>query len=207
MENSKGSTSSVDLDRKVTTRFTLDEDEVTEAVWSAEGRRLAFNSTRKGTFNLYTKPADGSGREDLLISSESEKYPTSWSPRADYLLFDVFTASSSKSDVWVVPLGRDRKAFPFLHTEFNESRGQFSPDGKWVLYTSDESGRDEVYIASFPDSGARMRISKDGGTYPRWRRDGKEIFYLTPDNKLTAVEIRLGAKVTLAEPQAKEFCL
>ena len=98
-------------------------------------------------------------------------------------MYDVFSPSSAKADVWAIPVAADKKPFAFLQTVANESRAQFSPDGRWVLYTSDESGRDEVYVTSFPDRGGKMLISKDGGTYPRWRRDGKEIFYVAPDGK------------------------
>src|SRR6185437_4232417 len=98
-----------DLDRRVATRLTPDQEQVTEGVWSPNGDRLAFNSTRNGSFNLYTASADGSGGEELLSASSAEQYPTSWSPGGDYILYDVFNPSSSKADVWVISLGSDKK--------------------------------------------------------------------------------------------------
>jgi serine/threonine protein kinase len=183
-----------DLARKVGTRLTLDPADVTEAVWSADGNRVVFNSKRNGSLDLYQKSSQGTGGEDLLVASNVEKYPTSWSADGSYVLYDAFNHASSKSDLWVLSVA-DKKTFPFLKTPFNENRGMFSPQGKWVLYASDESGRDEVYLARFPGGEEKIRVSQDGGTYPRWRSDGKEIFYLAPDNKLRAVECKIEAAV------------
>jgi Tol biopolymer transport system component len=105
--------------------------------------------------------------------------------------------SETKSDLWVLPLQGDRKPTPFLRTEFNESSGQFSPDGHWVAYTSDESGRDEIYVRDFSsgaaqgswDAAGRWLISKSGGNSPRWRGDGKELFYVASDGKLMSVDV------------------
>lgn len=189
-----------DLARKVGTRLTLDPADVAEAVWSSDGNRLIFNSKRNGNFDLYRKSLVGTG-EDLLVASNLEKYPTSWSSDGKYILYDAYSTASSKADVWVLSPANN-KMFPLLQTPFNESRAQFAPAGNWVLYTSDESGRDEVYLARFPGAGEKLRISAEGGAYPRWRHDGKEIFYLAPDNKLRAVEIRMEAgAVKIGEPR------
>jgi hypothetical protein len=152
---------------------------------------LVFNSSRKDRLDLYQKAADGTGSEELLVESDVDKYPTSWSGDGRFVLYNTtFDVTKTKTDLWVLPLSADRKPFPFLQTEFNETRGQFSPDGSWIAYQSDESGRDEVYVASFPGPGGKRQISTAGGTFPRWRRDGKEIFYLAPDNKLMAAEVK-----------------
>ena len=93
------------------------------------------------------------------------------------------------NDLWVLPLFGDRKPFPYLQTRFNENGGQFSPDGRWIAYQSNESGRNEVYVAAFPGAGGKRQISTDGGDGPRWRRDGKELFYLAPNNTLMAAAV------------------
>jgi len=103
--------------------------------------------------------------------------------------------------VWVLPLAGDRTPIPFLGAEFNESQGQFSPDGKWMAYVSDESGGPQIYVQSFPMLSGKFQISSDGGTQPRWRRDGKELFYLAPDRKMMAVTVRTGATFEAGTPQ------
>jgi len=109
----------------------------------------------------------------------------SWSPDGRFILYATFLSSpQTGADLFVLPLFGDRKAHPFLQTPFNEIEGQFSPDGRWVAYTSNESGRYEVYVAPFPGPGGKWQVSTGGGTFPRWRRDGTEIFYLAPDKKL-----------------------
>ena len=98
--------------------------------------------------------------------------------------------SATRGDIWVLPLMGDGEPFVFLQTEFNESHGQFSPDGRWLAYTSDESGRNEIYVRPFPGPGGKWQISTAGGTLPRWGRDGTELFYLGEDDKLMAAEIK-----------------
>jgi hypothetical protein len=95
----------------------------------------------------------------------------------------------------------DRKPIPFLQTEFNELRGAFSPDGKWIAYDSDESGRYEVYVQTFPVTGAKWQVSKGGGTHPKWRRDGKELLYLGADRRMTAVAVKTGGTFQAGNPQ------
>ena len=177
--------------RGLRTRLTFDPEAQHDVIWAPDGNRLVFNSTRKGRLDLYQKAADGSGSEELLVESDVDKYPNSWSRDGRFVLYSTaFDVPKTKTDLWVLPLSGDRKPFPFLQTEFNESRGHFSPDGSWIAYQSDESGRDEVYVASFPGPGGKRQISTAGGTFPRWRSDGKEIFYLAPDNKLMAAEVK-----------------
>jgi len=111
----------------------------------------------------------------------------SWSPDSLALVFGLIDPRT-RADLWVLPLKGDRKPQPFLHSSFSEGSGQLSPDGKWLAYTSNETGQNEVYVRSFP-SGPGRKLSTDGGNYPRWRPDGKEIFYLS-DGKLMAAEVR-----------------
>jgi serine/threonine protein kinase len=165
-------------------RFTFEAVNYYEGpIWSPDGSRVAFNATRGNTQDLYQKASGGTGKEEVLIHSENWKGTDDWSRDGQYFLYQE-QETTSKWDLWVLPLGGDRKPVPYLQTQFNEVGATFSPDGKWVAYTSDETGRNEVYVRPFPDAaGGKWQISTDGGSLPRWRQDGKEMFYLTNDGK------------------------
>ena len=190
----------LDLGRNTSTRLTYDQARATFPVWSADGSSIIFDSIHEGEMNLYLKLASGAGGERLLLKSTAEykndKYATSLSRDGRFLLYTV-EDPETKSDLWVLPLQGDRKPRPFLRTKFNEGLGRFSPDGHWIAYTSDESGSDEIYVREFSsdsaqgpwDAGSKWLISKGGGTNPRWRGDGKELFYVAFDGKLTSVDI------------------
>ena len=124
----------------------------------------------------------------MLLEDNLDKYPTSWSPDGRFILYRT-GGGQTGSELFVLPLSGDRKPVPFLNTQFNEGFGQFSPDGRWVAYRSNESGRNEIYVAPFPGPGGKWQISTAGGDRPRWRHDGTEIFYLAPDNKLMAAAV------------------
>lgn len=126
------------------------------------------------------------------MADQQEKTPTGWSPNGQHILFHSVSPNTG-NDVWVLPLSGARRAVPFAATAFAEQWGQFSPDGRWVAYTSTESGRREVYVAPFPGPGGKKQISVAGGIYPRWRGDGQGLFYHSPDNKLMAATIRSDA--------------
>jgi serine/threonine protein kinase/Tol biopolymer transport system component len=170
-----------DIARVLPTRFTFDPADERGAVWSPDNSRVVFSSSRKGNLDLYQKAANGAVNEDVLLQSNADKTASSWSPDGRFLLFDTFDPKT-KYDVWVLPvpgvIAGDHKPFRFLQGEFNERYAQFSPDGRWIAYTSDESGRSEIFVTSFPGPGGKWQISREGGFLPRWRRDGKEIFYL-----------------------------
>jgi Tol biopolymer transport system component len=179
--------------------------------WSPDGRRIAFRSNRSGVYDLYVKDASGVGEEELLVKSAHTKFPTGWSPEGRFLLYMEFDPKT-KSDIWVLPVDGERKPFPFLKTEFNESHGTFSPvpdsHGRlWMAYNSDETGRNEIYLrpflpgASGGPAGAKVRVSTGGGGIPRWRRDGRELFYIVA-GKLMAVDLKLGASVEIGTPHA-----
>jgi serine/threonine protein kinase/Tol biopolymer transport system component len=190
-----------DIARNLKTRFTTDGKGNREAVWSPDGKRLIFNANRKGGgYDLYERNADGSG-EVLVVESNQTKNPNSWSPDGRFLLYQA-PDPKTQLDLWVLPLTGDRQPFPFLQTEFREERGQFSPDGRWIVYTSTESRGAEVYVAAFPGPGGKQRVSTAGGVFPRWRRDGKEIFFLA-GNKLVAVAVNLrGTELEIGAAQA-----
>ncbi len=176
------------------TRFTFDAAIEQEAVWSPDGRTIVFSSNRKGHEDLYRKASDGTGVEELLYADDHlDKRPKSWSPDGRFLLYSA-VGPKTQDDIWILPLTPERagaplKPYPFLQTPFHETREQFSPDGRWVAYQSNESGRDEIYVALFPSAGGKRQVSSSGGALPRWRQDGKEIFYINAERKLVAVEV------------------
>ena len=161
-------------------------------VWSPDGSRVVFSSSQaNGVLELYQKASFGNEREELLLASGPGGHPAwphDWSPDGRYI---VYTSASptSKMDIWLLSMA-DRKPIPYLQTDFNELHGQVSPDGQWLAYTSDESGTWEVYVQSFPVLGHRRTISTNGGAQPRWRKDGKELFYLASDRRLMTVKIQ-----------------
>lgn len=142
---------------------------------------------------LYQKAANGSGREEPVLVDGISKDPLSWLPDGRFLLYRA-SGVTTTNDLWVLPAFGDRKPFPFALTPFDEQDGRISPDGRWAAYGTDESGQMEVYVARFPSGGGKTRISTAGGTHPRWRRDGRELFYVSLDNKVTAVDIKGAAE-------------
>jgi dipeptidyl aminopeptidase/acylaminoacyl peptidase len=178
-----------DIARGLRTRFTFDVADELTSIWSPDGSRIVFNTRRKGPLDLYQKASSGAGAEEELLADGLDKFPSDWSPDGRFVLFEVNDPGRSqipRNDLWVLPLFGDRKPFPFLQTQFDEGFGGFSPDGRWIAYASNESGRNEVYVAPFPGPGGKWQLSAAGGSQPRWRRDGKEIFYLGPDNRLVS---------------------
>jgi dipeptidyl aminopeptidase/acylaminoacyl peptidase len=182
------------LDAAHATRFTFDASVDTQPLWSPDGSRVVFGSSRKGAINLYQ--SNGAGREELLLESPLTNVPFDWSPDGRFLLYLVLDPKTG-ADVWVLPMDGDRKPFAFLNSSFNERGGGFSPDGRWVTYQSDESGRYEIYVRPFGGAvstgqtapgtrGGQWQVSTSGGISPRWAPDGKELYYIAPDGKLMA---------------------
>jgi Tol biopolymer transport system component len=183
------------LATRLTTGATADRD----PVWSPDGKSVVYYSNAKGKWDLYRKAADGTGNEELLYADEAVKVPSSWSPDGRFLLY-WRSNPKARSDIWALPLsaGAPSKPYPWLATPFSEISGKFSPDGRWVAYGSNESGRMEVYVAPFPGPGPRRQISSNGGSWPRWRADGKEIFYEHDGSLLAAVVAIQGASVEVS---------
>jgi serine/threonine protein kinase len=162
-------------------------------VWSPDGLRLAYSHSAPGISgdHMYLLNADGTGREQLLekpILEAIANYPSSWSSDGASLLFDR-QDKSGKMSVWVFPLIGDQKPYVFVETQFDSQMAMFSPDGHWVAYVSNDSGKAEVYVVPFPGPGPRVQISAGGGSEPRWRRDGRELFYLSLATEMMAADV------------------
>ncbi|MGH9257652.1 MAG: protein kinase domain-containing protein [Vicinamibacterales bacterium] len=179
----------IDVLRGGATRFTFDPASDVYGVWSPDGTRIAFMSNRKGIYDLFLKSASGAGAEELLLASPFTKLPTDWSVDGRFLLYQNGDPKTGW-DLTALPMMGDRKPILVVSTPFEERGGQFSPDGRWVAYQSNESGRFEIYVQPFPGPGGKWQASIAGGVHPRWRPDGKELFFLAPDAKLMAVAVR-----------------
>jgi serine/threonine protein kinase len=171
-------------------RLTVDPALELMPVWSPDSDRVVFSSNRRGAFDLFEKPVSRSRDEQLLLASPENKYAVDWSPDGTIILF-VKEDPTTGDDLWALPLDNPRTPFPVLRTRVTEDQAQFSPDGHWIAYRSNESGQREIYIRPFPGPGGQRTVSQGGGSQPRWRRDGKELFYLAADDRLMAVPIRV----------------
>ena len=189
-----------DVVRRVSSRLTFDPANDFAPIWSPDDTRIVFGSNRTTGGDLYVKDASGAGSEELLFSSPERKTATQW--RSDgRLLFGAFSLGMTRADMWSLSLP-DRKATPLLQTDFMEGGGQISPDGRWLAYHSNESGRMEVYVQPFPGPGPKWSLSREGGQFPRWRDDGKEIFFVAGDRMLMAADVTAAATFSAKEPKA-----
>src|SRR5262245_2582897 len=191
-------------------RFTFDPANDSHPVWSPDGSRIVWNSSRDDSVgSLYQKAANLAGEETLVWKSDYNKLPTDWSRDGRYIIFYQMDPKT-KQDVWCLPLTGSGKAKPFsvVRTEARETVPTLSPDGRWLAYASDVSGRYEVYVQRFPEGGGKRQVSTGGGSGLRWRRDGRELFYYAGDGKLMAVAAKsgesfeIGAAVSLFEFRA-----
>jgi serine/threonine protein kinase/Tol biopolymer transport system component len=171
-------------------RFTFEAGDDFAPNWSQPGGdRIFFSSLRQGSIHLYEKAASGSAPESLLLQDDLGKFNPRPSRDGRFLIYVAGGGIIGRSDIWVLPMSGERKAFPFIETRFPESQPQFSPDGRWVAFMSAKSDRREVYVTSFPDRTSEVRVSTAGGSLPRWSRDGKEIFYVAQDGTLTVTMV------------------
>ncbi|MGH9657673.1 MAG: protein kinase domain-containing protein, partial [Bryobacteraceae bacterium] len=190
-----------DLDRNMWARLTFEAANLSSPIWSPDGKRVVYASAAQGAagrdlYNLFEKAASGAGTETLLLKTETSKFATDWSKDGRFIAYET-RVSKTGWDIWILPLEGDRNPFPFVNTQADERLAQFSPDGKWIAYTSTDFGRVEVYTQSFSGvaspspagPGGKRQISAKGGFGPRWRADGKELFFIGGEGKLMAVSV------------------
>jgi Tol biopolymer transport system component len=187
-----------DFSRETLTRFTFGGSVNQNAVWTPDGKWIAIQSNREGPLNIFWQRADGSGGLEHLITSEYDNFPVSWSPDGQLLAFAEVHPTTGY-DIWVLRMS-DRKAQPFLRTPFNESNPRFSPDGRWLAYISDESGRFEIYVQPYPGPGGKWQISTEGGAEPMWNPNGRELFYRS-GGKMMAVDIATQPSFASGKPR------
>jgi Tol biopolymer transport system component len=191
----------IDLARGVSSRLTFDPGDDVSQVWSPDGSRIAWSANRDGAYQIYQKLASGVGPEEVLVKDNVGIFTNSWSADGRFLLY-YRTDPKTGNDLWVLPLAGDRQPALFLQTPFGEFNGRFSPDGRWIAYASSDQGRPEVYVQPYPASGGKWQISPNGGQQPWWRSDGKELYYLSADGKLMAVEVKPGGSFEAGAPRA-----
>ena len=179
----------LDLVRGGMTRLTFDAASDINPVWSPDGMRIAFASNRTGVYDLYLKPSNGSGAEERLVDSPNTKVPQDWSRDGRWLLYYEVNPTTGR-DLWALDMtSPDHTPRVVANTPAEEVLAQFSPDGRWVAYQTNESGRFEVVVQPFPDAGGKWQVSTAGGVAPRWRADGKELYFLAPDATMMAVPV------------------
>ncbi len=186
-----------DIARGAMSRLTFTADNM-RPVWTPDGEKIVFASRRNGADQLFWQPADGSGEAEQLTTGELRRHPDAISPDGSVLAFHEHHPDNL-TDLWVLEMEGDREPRPFLRTEFHERVADVSPDGRWLAYTSDESGENEVYVRPFPDGGAKTLVSTGGGGSPVWSRDGRELFYRDGD-QLMAVQVDSGDELTVGAP-------
>ena len=194
------------MNRDVASRLSFFPGIDNSPVWSPEGSRLAFSSQLSGgaTTDLYQKPVNGNGQEELLLHGGVNAFASDWSSDGKWIVYRQ-TGQTTSLDLWLLPMEGDRKPTAYLQTPFSETVARFAPAGddapRWMAYQYNESGQDQVYVQAIPASGAKYQVSTSGGTRPMWRGDGKELFYVSSDLKLMAVPIALGASVDVGTPR------
>jgi eukaryotic-like serine/threonine-protein kinase len=194
----------VDLARGTETRFTSDPAIDHDPIWSPDGSLIVWNSNREKLADLYQKSSSGAGQDKLLLTTDNWKFACDWSNDGRSIIYGENDPKTSY-DLWVLPLDGKSEPYPFLKTPFQDHQGHFSPDSKWVSYVSDKSGRMELYVQAFEPDSAIHQVSTSGVIYAnasRWRRDGKEMFYVDSDGKMMAVEVKTGATFVAGEPKA-----
>jgi eukaryotic-like serine/threonine-protein kinase len=190
----------LDVARGGTTRITTERSDEFHPVWTPDGERLIYTSDRLGYYDLYSRPASG-GSEEVVIQTKWDKGTCDIRRDGSSLIF-AGSPSGHGEDLWLLPLNGAKEPKPLTQTpEFAELSARLSPDGRWMAFSSNESGHNEIYVQPFP-SGQKRQASEGGGAYPVWRRDGKELFYVGTDDRLMSVAVSVrGAALELGVPQ------
>ena len=188
----------IDLTRGSSSRLTA-ESNTSFPVWTPDGRRLTLASAKEGSYSIYWRPADGSAPDERLLSGSWPNYPFSWSADGKTLAF-VSVSPTTLQDIRVLNVERPGTSAPFVETQFREGGPVFSPDGKWIAYVSDESGRFEIYVRPFPGPGEKWSISVEGGNEPVWPRGGKQLFYRAGD-AMMAVDVETSPTFSAGKPR------
>jgi Tol biopolymer transport system component len=182
-----------DINRGVISRFTFEAGVSYSPVWSRDGNQIIFTHRDAGAQDaIYQRAVTGTGKAEMIRPTALNTSTWDWSPDGKFILYSDYQ-DKTKYDLWLLPLEGDHKPVPYLQTPFSEFCAQFSPDGRWIAYVSDESGRFEVYVQTVPASGPKWQISSAGGDFPRWRRDGKELYFIAADQQLMAVPVKTGS--------------
>ena len=189
-----------DLSRGVTTRFTFEKERDFAPQWSPDGRKIVYSREGKKARDLYLKDASGTGEAELLFESDENKFVTHWTQDGAYVIF-ARLGKDAGWDIWAMPMKGDRTPIPLVKTQFSEHGGVVSPDGKFLAYRSNESGRTEVYVQEFPEARSKFQVSTNGGSDPFWKGDGREIYYRTRDRKIVAVPVQPGASFNVGPPE------
>lgn len=194
----------LEIATRMVTRFTSDPAWEAFPTWSPDGSRIIFTSNRSGTYDLYQKTSNGGGAEELVYTSSEGKGPNSWSPDGRFLLY-YSLGQPTHLKLLAVAGPADRKPVPLVDAQFTSITGRFSPDGRWIVYSSNESGKNEVAVRPFdPASGTAGKpviVTGGGGRAPLWRGDGKEIFYIAQDGTATAVEVSFSGGFQVGTPK------
>jgi len=190
----------LDLERGAFSRFTTHPGTDACPAWSPDGQWIAYSSDRMGSHDLYRKPVGSNAEEELLVSGKTPKWSDDWSSDGLYIIFEKFD-ETTLYDLYLLPMAGERTPRPFLATQFMETHARVSPDVRWVAYTSNETGRPEVYVQSFPEPARKVQISVAGGDQAMWRRDGRELYFLASDRTLMAVDVTGGAAFEAGAPR------
>jgi len=180
----------VDTARVTSTRVTFGPSTEANPAWSPDGKWIAFTGASAGD-GLYEKAADGSGEERLVAKLDGAGGVNDWSSDGRFIAYRADGRPQTQADVWIVPMDGKSNPFVFLQTPYDEDNATFSPDVHWIAYESDESGDKQVYVQPFPPTGAKYQISRNGGTRPRWRADGREIFFVASDGSMMAAKVNI----------------